>query len=406
MGREAARYTVGDYWLAKRRDGKSADIWQIAAYSAKSRSVVYRSTKRKALDEAKAVIHAYVDQQLAEAPQEVADAKILPQLMLYWDEHGQHAINSGQLAHSVRVWMAFFMQDTTTASVTIGQLNKAVFERFRKWRMAPHSYSVRWQGEQYAHTSKGITGESVQRNLDDFRAAINHAVSNNRIPYAPKVPSILTTLRSPARDVRLTIDQLGAVLGFVWSDRPTRRWIQMMIATAARPDASLAFDPHLQDKGDLLDMQHPDKPRTKKRNPTVPTIAPLRPMLDAWKRDTTHRAAKSRKRAWNTMRRALGLDADIIPKVIRHTIATELRRRGVPSEEISGLLGHVGINRTTAVYAKYDPTYLGKARDVLTTIYQESFRAAAKWRADHLRTKVGNGPTIVIDKIAEKPHKD
>jgi hypothetical protein len=41
---------VGDYWLDKRRDGLSPDIWQVASYAAKSRSVVYRSTKQRTVD--------------------------------------------------------------------------------------------------------------------------------------------------------------------------------------------------------------------------------------------------------------------------------------------------------------------------------------------------------------------
>ena len=90
----------------------------------------------------------------------------------------------------------------------------------------------------------------------------------------------------------------------------------------------------------------------------------------------------------------------MIPKTIRHTIATELRRRGVPAEQISGLLGHVAMNRTTEVYAKYDPAYLGKAKAVLTTIFEEVLRCSESWAADHRRTKTGNGKSIVVAREA------
>ena len=50
MGRETSPFIVGDWWLDKRRDGKSPDVWQIASYDATSRSICYRSTRRRELD--------------------------------------------------------------------------------------------------------------------------------------------------------------------------------------------------------------------------------------------------------------------------------------------------------------------------------------------------------------------
>jgi hypothetical protein len=44
------------------------------------------------------------------------------------------------------------------------------------WRLKPHSYSIEWLGKTFAHSSKGVSGEAIQRNLDDVRAALNYAV--------------------------------------------------------------------------------------------------------------------------------------------------------------------------------------------------------------------------------------
>jgi hypothetical protein len=401
MSNERA-YTVGDYWLCKRRDGKSPDIWQIATYSAKSRSVVYRSTKRSSLEDAKKVIHGHVARQLAKQPQTLEDAQIVPQLALYLDEHGEEAINDAQLGSSVRAFIGFLMQDEAGAGATFTQAKPDMFERFRKWRMKPHSYSVLWKKKEYNHTSKGVRGETVQRNLDDVRAAFNHAARAGRIPFAPKVVSIDTKHRSPARDVRVTIDTLGAMVGYAANDKALRRWLLLMIATACRPDAALLFDPARQlPAPGLLDTHPTDAPRTKKRNPVVPIVEPFQAILDDWLK-APHSVVRSRKTAWRTMRRALGLPANIIPKVIRHTIATELRSCYVPAEQISGLLGHTAMSRITEVYAKYDPAYLREAKAVLTTIFNEVLHSSEKWAADHLRTKVGNGKTIIVDRKAQE----
>lgn len=298
------------------------------------------------------------------------------------------------------------MQDEVGAAATVSQATPMLFRRFVRWRMQPHSYTVFWDGQDMPVDSKGVKGESVQRNLDDIRAALNHAANAARIPYAPKVPSVPTEDRSPARDVRVTMEQLGAMVGFAASDTQTAGepipadryygyWLALMIATACRPEAALKFDPRTQWQGDLIDLHPKGAKRTKKRNPVVPTIGPFRPALAAWRGENAI-SVLSRRTQWRTMRRALELPQDVIPKTIRHTIATEMRRRGVPGEQVSGILGHSAMNRTTEVYAKYDPAYLKEAKAALTTIFEEVSEHANRWRADHLRTKVGNNGVIVV----------
>ncbi len=400
-------YTVGEYWLDKRRDRKSA-FYQICRYSTEHRCVVYRSTRTGEVEEARAIIHAYVEAERAKKPQAAEQALIAPQIQLYWSEHGKHTHRPGTIAGSLRAFIGFIMQDAIGATATVADLTPMVFVRFRKWRMAPHSFVVPWDDKVIMLNSPGVKGESVQRNLDDIRAALNHAAANGRIPYAPKVPSVPTTMRSPARDVRVSLFDLGAMVGFSSQteleikegddpdpNRHFRRWLQLMIATACRPEVALLFDPRSQWRGDMIDLHPTVKARTKKRNPVVPAIEPFKPILEAWRGENMP-AVKSRKTAWRTMRRALGLPDDVIAKTIRHTIATELRRRSVPAEQISGLLGHRAMHRTTEVYAKYDPAYLREAKAVLTTIFLEVQDHAKTWCADHSRTKQGRGRIIVV----------
>jgi integrase len=396
MGKDTSPYVIGDYWLDKRRDGRS-DTWQIATYSAKSRSVIYRSTKRRELEDAKGVIHAFVDRQRAKGPQSVEAAPVLPQLLLYWDEHGNKVRKPDVIAGSLRAFIGFLMQDEVGPAVTVAQLTPNVINRFIAWRMGPHSYDVPWRGKDYRHQSEGIKGESVQRNIEDVRAALNHAARNQRIPYVPHIPPVPENMRSKPRDVVLSIDQMGAVLAFMSMDKPAWRWVSLMLGTAARPNACLAFDPANQWRGDLIDMHPKDWPLTKKRNPSIPLIEPLRPILNEWLADP-HEIVRSRRTAWRTMRDAIGLPGNIVPKTIRHTLATLLRTRGVPQEQISTLLGHSYGNRTTGVYAKYDPNYLRTAMAALTTIYGEVVAASDRWHADHLRTTCGNRRGIVVDR--------
>lgn len=51
-------------------------------------------------------------------------------------------------------------------------------------------------------------------------------------------------------------------------------------------------------------------------------------------------------------------------------MATELRARGVPWEELAGILGH-RIKGATEKYAKYDPNYLGKAAQAIDAYFSD-----------------------------------
>jgi integrase len=322
--------------------------------------------------------------------------------MLYWDEHGKKAINAAQIASSLRQFIAFLRQDKATIGVTVQALTPDVFRRFTRWRLEPHSYEIAWLGKNYAHSSDGVSGETISRNLDDVRSALNHHVGEGRLNFAPKVPGVPSDMRSPARDVQLTYEQLGAIVGYAWEDREALRWIVGMLATAARPDAVLRWDVRRQWTTPSLFNTHPHgAPLTKKRNAVVPVIPPFRRWLKEM-RDDPHQIVKSRKTWWRTMREALDLPEEIVPKTIRHTIATNLRAGGVPQLDVEGLLGHLMSNRVTAVYAKYDPTRLAAAKQGLEEIWRRGWQEARKWRADHLRTTNAKGKVIIVAREREK----
>jgi len=397
MGRETSPYIVGDFWLDKRRDGRSPDVWQIASYDAATRSICYRSTRRKSLDDAKAAIHAHVEASRAKGAQAAEQAKVIPLLFLYWDEHGKHVVSPDQIANSIRRFIGFLMQDPAGLNAAVADLTPQVYERFRRWCMGEHSYDVPWAGKDYRHKSTGVKGESVSRYLDDIRAALGHHANEGRLPYKPIVPPLKAALRSPPRDRVLTMQELGAIVGFTRDDIDSHRWILLILSTAVRPEAGLAFDPTRQWDAplQLIDLHPPEWLRTKKHNPVVPAIGPMIPVLEGWRAANPPRVA-SRKTAWRTMRDALKLGREAQPKTIRHTVATRLRTMRVPAEEIETLLGHRVLKKTTAVYAKYDPDYLARAREALAILFTDVMAEADLWSAGHLRAKIGNQPVMVL----------
>jgi hypothetical protein len=71
----------------------------------------------------------------------------------------------------------------------------------------------------------------------------------------------------------------------------------------------------------------------------------------------------------------------VSPYCLRHTMATELRARGVPEWEAMGMLGHKSPARTTERYAKFRPDYLGEAVRAIDT-YVTDLSAASRALSD------------------------
>jgi integrase len=398
VGREEKRlFTVGPFWLASR---EQSPFLQIRWYDERAKVTRGKSTRRRTLDDAIPVILAHHEQWRAKQRQEPEEALTVAILLQFWSERGKTRRNAATVASSLRIFISFLDQDVG-CGVVVSQLSKDLFERFIAWRLKPHKYEIEWQGKEYAHaSSSGVSGEAIQRNLDDVRAALNYAVGK-QLQWAPKVPAVDAELRSPPRDVTLTIEQLGSIVAYAHYDIEALRWVLGLIATAARPDAALKWNIAKQWQGEPNFDTHPHGDlKTKKRNAVVPLIPEFRPWLEAWSA-CPHKIVGSRKRWWRTMRAALGLPENVVPKTIRHTVATQLRSRGVPMDEISGLLGHVGEHRITAGYAKYDPNRLPHAKQQLSAIWQEVFASANKWFTNQFRVSPSYGQPIMVARKLE-----
>ncbi|MFZ4382101.1 MAG: integrase [Sandarakinorhabdus sp.] len=401
MGKDTSPHVVGTYWLDKRRDGKSPETWQITWYDERTRAVRYASTRcSDAVAAAKVLDARYFTEQSKTPAQD--DPMVIPQLLLYWNEKGKHAIKSDTIASSLRVFIGFLMQDDLTIACRFKQLTPNVFLRFRHWRQAPHSYSVTWQGKTYTRQCKPVANASVQRIIDDIRSAFNHAIEENRTVVKPKLRNI-PKMELPSRDTVLTINQLGSI---IWYARQVKdsgflQYIVAQLATACRPDVVKAWVFADQLKGNGLFDIHPiGAKRTKKRNPVVAIPPRWKPYVDEMVANPITMPT-SYRRAWRTMRRVLELDALVVPKTIRHTVATYLRNhpRGVPELQISGQLGHLTGNAITAVYAKDLPDPKRRATVVIDSLMGLVFASADQFGAVHLLSKVGNHD-LKLEKIS------
>jgi integrase len=407
MPREDSPLIVGDYWLDRRRDGRSP-FWQITAYSETARSDVYRSTKRRDVEGAGEVLRAYEAAQRSKAKdQPAADAELLPHLFNYIREQGPDVGRLDTIKSSFRAWIGFLMQDELGTGARIADIDKNLAARFRRWRMGPHQWDIEWGGKTYRHQSKGVSGKAVQRNIEDMRAALHHAEANNRIT-APKVPSVNKNLRPRNPRQTFTVKQLGAMLGYAKQDKGAYRELCLMLATGCRPGNALAFNPAEQWLGEILDLQPKRKDLTDKRAAVIPVIEPLKAVLSDWL-EKPHDQVVSRKIWWRTMRRVLSIESGMDAYSIRTTVSTWMDQKGVPGAQLSGIIGHLpssrGIARTTSEhYLHYDPANAKRAKAVLTQLFTAVQQEAEKWAADHLRTTPVRGQPIRLASGDDKVH--
>lgn len=330
---------IGDYWLSKR---PGSEQWCRTWYDAKSRQTRRASLGAVDFQQGKLKLWEWFAQYGRQNKQEATETPLAQVLVRYWEQHAKTLASAEVIKVSLRYWTEFFGADM------VSDVTKHRQREFVKWL---HASGKNPRSDGY-----------IKRILTDGKSALNWAWKEGEIE---SVPFVLPGTDSPARDRVLTADESGAL----WraAQRPHEQMmLALLFCTLARPEAALALRKEWADLDRrLLAQNPPGRRQTKKYRPTVPVCDYLLPwLLDApdgplveWK----GQPIASFKTAWRRMRKDAGLGQDVVPKTIRHTMATELRAAGVPEAEIQGFLGHKAFGGKTEVYAKYRPDYLGEA---------------------------------------------
>ena len=308
---------------------------------------VSRATGCSSLDDAKQRARELILTVADIRDAEPSEISIMAAIDRYWLQRG-HALPSKDIAKRARVlWREYWGEEKTIADLTVG---------------AQEDF-VTWLRE------RGYSDGYTRRLVGVGQTAMNRAWKRGEVR---QVPFVQLPPGGDAYPHRASRAQLVKLLN---TPMPDHIWTYVLIrlGTGCRGDAAVDLQPlqvHWDDK--LIRLNPAGRRQTKKFRPEVP----LTRMLSAHLKTitgTAHyvnwhgRPVKSIKTTWRKIRKAAGLPAWFAPKVLRHTVASELRRRGVPGWEVSGLIGHKKgeAASTTGGYAKFDPSYLGKARKAL-----------------------------------------
>jgi hypothetical protein len=376
------RFKLGEFWLDRRSDGAS-DAWQITWYDARRRQTRQRSTRTADFELAqRRLAEHYIAQ--GERQQEPAANVLLEHvLMRYFETHAKKLPSEHFAAYAISHWRRFWGADTVDAinddrldefkadlvkgevhgAACIGRDCPARIAK-RSNRRAPETGCVAWE----------MSPATIRRVLGVGRAAIKRAARKKELTGAPHIPGVKVRKK---RLYRASLAEMAALLnasdGMPW----LRKWIIGTIATVARPEAVLQLSrPQLDFESRLIDMNPPGRETTIKGRPIIPMVQVAHDNMGGdwtglW---ITYRdkPLASIRMGFGRARRRAGLPSKITPYTVRRTISTELRRRGVPLEEIAGFLGHTEDEwEVTEDYAIYSPDYLGNVAQAIDAYCSE-----------------------------------
>ncbi|MFD1786955.1 tyrosine-type recombinase/integrase [Sphingomonas floccifaciens] len=269
--------------------------------------------------------------------------------------------------------------------------------------------------------------------------SLRHAWENEVIPSAPFIPDISEKDKPGPKDLVYTPEQIARILEA--AIRIPERWhvhlfVMIMLSTHGRGEAILELDAESQVRGGLIYFNAAGRAQTKKRR----SIVPIAPTLAPWLADVTGKVIQYRttdrdgntivkptasiktafeaclieagiceqevdadgNAVWHEPRRRLGeshrrpkLRGIGSPNTLRHTVSTELHKRGVPEAQIDAAAGHAGVGTNKKNYRHLRPDYLGEFIEGVEDYWLE----IGQFTTAHLRYQ---RDTNVIDLAAKR----
>ncbi len=348
MPRKSRPAQFGKYYLSKRRN---SPFWCRTWFDPVTRQTRRESLGTENLEEATDLLESWFikyGQQPLRAAENLTIAEIA---MRYYAQHAQHLPGAGAGVQARNLEIAI----ERVGDLTIAEFTRDAQERFNRQLQ-----------EKYRPAT-------IRRIFDAVFAALNRSYQCEEID---RVPPRIKLPDSPPREYIASLDELAR---FWDAEKPPQMqmYFILLLATGARPSTVLELTRFQCDMSrGLIDLNPPGRTQTAKRRPVVPMCDVARAWIEmADEGPLVHyhgRPIKYANKSWRTVRRTAGLPEQFTPGAMRHTVASELRRQGVPPAQIAGLLGHTMPNwRTTERYAKYDPRFMAETTAALNEFFNE-----------------------------------
>ncbi|PZU10270.1 phage integrase SAM-like domain-containing protein [Sphingomonas sp.] len=428
----ATRVQLGPFWLAWRAERSE---WTICWYDKSARTRRRRGTGVTGGEPGnpppaahEALANHYLEWNRPAEPQKPAEAPVAELLTFFLTDHAVHKADSARYGYSVQHLLRFFAEQRRlgfiTGGVTVADITKAFVDRFIDFR----------KGE-------GVGGHTISRDLAALRGALNHAWRNERIASAPFIREVDSKDKAKPRALVYSHEQIAALLEAAWRIEDRRHvflYAMIQLSTCGRSEAIMELDADRQISDGLIYFLDPDEDQTSKRRsivPIAPTLAPWlasaegrviryrvpvaeRKWADPAVPEFEERAPEDIGRAFDAClieagisrpvlaadgspvmlpaRRKLGettprmkLRGQGTPNTLRHTIITEMHKRGVDERQIEMASGHAPIGTNKRNYMHLRPDYLSELIDAVEGFWSDLRR----YTTVHLRTQCG--PNVI-----------
>ena len=226
--------------------------------------------------------------------------------------------------------------------------------------------------------ARGQANGTISRVLSVLRAALNWSRQQVELTH---VPHVIDVPKAKRKKRAASLEELVAFANAI-EDEHLRRYLLFSLGTAGRPTAVLELTRDRCDvDGRCFEMNPVGRLQTKKYRPMIRMAESLVPIVETVRFGPmitkNGKPLKAIRSVWNRTRDRAGLPKDFTPYIIRHTVATWLRRQRVPFEEIEEFLGHRH-NSTTEDYIHVDSTIQENAAVAVDRLIQEIGRAATQ----------------------------
>ena len=353
---------VGDYWLSYRPNSPYVCRTWFDKAGGQTRR---RSLGTTDFREAKLRLAQWVTVHGSMHQERPADVPLATLLVRYWERHGSKAAMAPSIKAHLACWAEFF------GEATVAELTADRQERFLDWLRA----------KRCARNSARPYSSSTLRKIIAAGAAALHQ-AHKRQEIAAVLPIVKVEERNP-RMRRLEVAEVAAFLDAIEADH-LYLFVMLALNTLSRPGALLELRREQCSLVDRLIFLNPDgREQTKKFRPVVPITDTLLPLIKAappgplvqWR----GRPVRQLDRVWRETVARAELGEGVDRMTLRRTMARELRRRGVPPWDASGIMGHASETYdTTEIYAEYDPNYLSRAVAAIDGFMSDVGRVAAR----------------------------
>lgn len=351
---------VGDYWPSKKPGReRDADPWCLTWLDKSARQVRRKSLGTTDFQEAchKVAEHAVLNTKPRNG--DPSDVPISTVLLSYWEEYAKDTASAKTTKSSLRLWNEFW------GDRMVSELTRDEQANFRKF-----------VGEGKLKPS------TIDKVLSTGRAALGRAVAHGMLTSFPKITYIETEEDKRSRP------PMGVPIKPVYAARLLDAvkckhlffFIMIIGNTLTRNGAALELTRGQFDEDEnALCLNPKGRRQNKKFRATVPVTPTLKRWLlsekDQKKRYVLYndKPVKSIRTAWNKAVRDAGLPTGYTPYSFRHGISREMKRQGVPRDQISHYLGHIekGAAKTTAIYAPMEAQDCAQAAAVIEDVMNE-----------------------------------